>query len=648
MSNVQLGFTQIIDPASFKSINLAKIYIGEYGTLPNPANTSTWKQAYFVNSDGTRTAASQPIRTNAAGYAVDGSGNIKTIQVDGGYSLLVQDQLSVTKFSQACSAANFGSVLEFDTIAGFTGALDGSVCYFKGRDTVGDGGGGYLRFLAGSTTTANGVTIYAVTGGRLVREGWSVFGISPAWAGAKCDGIADDTAAIQSALSSMPNGGTIRTAPGQTYLINAVSPNSNTTITGGGTFKFKNNTAAFALILADLKSNITLDGVVFDGNIANQTTWSEFRHCVQILGSAGVTVRNCTFQNIIGDGVYIGVSGATLPSDVKIHGNRFIGDNTNRNGVSVAAGSDINIYGNHFYKMARPDMPGAVDIEPNVSTSTIFNVNVNGNTFVGHATPVLQKAITVNNAQAAALYNINICNNSIKDGYQYAIAVFGDNATRANTKANIVGNTIYSAITLTNSCGIIVSQGCEVNVSDNTVDTTCDIGIKSLTSAFKFSGNKVKNAAKYGIEAIGGVTDGLISGNYIEDCGTNAFAAYGGVHLQSSYTSVIDNKIISSATTKTQAGIYIESGVKNFVDGNTIRGVGVRALNFAVAPQVLGQNIYSGGFNSVNGTYPPATETWVAGDRIYHANPTAGGFIGWVCTTAGTPGTWKTFGAISA
>lgn len=207
MSNISLNYAQIIDPLSFKSINLAKIYIGEYGTLPNPANASTWKQAYFVNSDGTRTAASQPIRTNASGYAVDGSGNIKTIQVDGGYSLLVQDQLSVTKFSQACSAANSGAVLEFDTIAGFTGALDGSVCYFKGRDTVGDGGGGPLRFLAGSTATANGVTVYAVNGGRLVREGWSVFGVNVKWAGAKGDGVTDDTAAIQLAVNSIGTGG---------------------------------------------------------------------------------------------------------------------------------------------------------------------------------------------------------------------------------------------------------------------------------------------------------------------------------------------------------------------------------------------------------------------------------------------------------
>jgi len=44
----------------------------------------------------------------------------------------------------------------------------------------------------------------------------------------------------------------------------------------------------------------------------------------------------------------------------------------------------------------------------------------------------------------------------------------------------------------------------------------------------------------------------------------------------------------------------------------------------------------------------PTTGTWRVGDIVYNDTPAAGGFIGWVCTTAGTPGTWKTFGAISA
>lgn len=48
------------------------------------------------------------------------------------------------------------------------------------------------------------------------------------------------------------------------------------------------------------------------------------------------------------------------------------------------------------------------------------------------------------------------------------------------------------------------------------------------------------------------------------------------------------------------------------------------------------------------GTGAPTTGTWAVGDTVYHSAPTAGGFIGWVCVTAGTPGTWKTFGAVSS
>lgn len=48
------------------------------------------------------------------------------------------------------------------------------------------------------------------------------------------------------------------------------------------------------------------------------------------------------------------------------------------------------------------------------------------------------------------------------------------------------------------------------------------------------------------------------------------------------------------------------------------------------------------------GTAAPVTGTYKQGDIVYNSAPTAGGFIGFVCVTAGTPGTWKTFGAISA
>ena len=47
------------------------------------------------------------------------------------------------------------------------------------------------------------------------------------------------------------------------------------------------------------------------------------------------------------------------------------------------------------------------------------------------------------------------------------------------------------------------------------------------------------------------------------------------------------------------------------------------------------------------GTAAPTTGTWERGDIVLDETPTAGSFVGWVCVTAGVPGSWKTFGAIS-
>ena len=43
----------------------------------------------------------------------------------------------------------------------------------------------------------------------------------------------------------------------------------------------------------------------------------------------------------------------------------------------------------------------------------------------------------------------------------------------------------------------------------------------------------------------------------------------------------------------------------------------------------------------------PTSGTWKVGDIVYIQTPVAGGTIGWVCVTGGTPGTWKTFGTIA-
>jgi len=43
----------------------------------------------------------------------------------------------------------------------------------------------------------------------------------------------------------------------------------------------------------------------------------------------------------------------------------------------------------------------------------------------------------------------------------------------------------------------------------------------------------------------------------------------------------------------------------------------------------------------------PSSGTADVGDIAYITTPVAGGNVGWICVTAGTPGTWKEFGIIS-
>jgi hypothetical protein len=44
----------------------------------------------------------------------------------------------------------------------------------------------------------------------------------------------------------------------------------------------------------------------------------------------------------------------------------------------------------------------------------------------------------------------------------------------------------------------------------------------------------------------------------------------------------------------------------------------------------------------------PVAGTFAVGDKCWNTIPSAGGTPGWVCTTAGTPGTWKEMANLAA
>ena len=97
----------------------------------------------------------------------------------------------------------------------------------------------------------------------------------------------------------------------------------------------------------------------------------------------------------------------------------------------------------------------------------------------------------------------------------------------------------------------------------------------------------------------------------------------------------------------TQRSIYLPEQTntasaigKNQVWGNSVKN-GVQLLLETIATGCFISNKFCGYLTAVA---PPTSGAWDVGDRIYDSTPTTGSPKSWVCTVAGTPGTWVSEG----
>lgn len=82
-----------------------------------------------------------------------------------------------------------------------------------------------------------------------------------------------------------------------------------------------------------------------------------------------------------------------------------------------------------------------------------------------------------------------------------------------------------------------------------------------------------------------------------------------------------------------------------------VKDVQIEPTEVVQGKALVQYNYRNATYNAVDGlkaNAAPTTGTWRQGDITWNALATASGFAGWICVTGGTPGTWKTFGAISA
>lgn len=132
-----------------------------------------------------------------------------------------------------------------------------------------------------------------------------------------------------------------------------------------------------------------------------------------------------------------------------------------------------------------------------------------------------------------------------------------------------------------------------------------------------FQGNLSSNSTSGGLIAAT-VSDCTILGNV--DLGTG-----------SKNWILVGNTVVGNVSFGSQAGYFGPNRVVG-----TVSQVGVDINHIE-----LNRKLFAG--NS-----PPASGTYAVGDQSRNITPTAGGYIGWVCVTAGSPGVWKGFGVIQA
>lgn len=265
---------------------------------------------------------------------------------------------------------------------------------------------------------------------------------------------------------------------GRTYTLTSLAIPANCYVEGNGsTLRFPDNSTASETqsdeILTVRGSGVTIDNLRFDGRAAHQgATWSQFRHCVRIQGNVSdVTVKNCEFSNIIGDGVYVNIGDSgkncTIGPD-----NTFTSDHFNRNGISLITGTHIEVHNNTFTKCSRSGMPGPIDLEPNSSTDTLSDVSIHHNTIVGGSTKGTGTlpGIVYSGFQNAASDNISIHDNDISGSrFTDGIVIIGitDGPFNAARNLNVHDNNIHD-IGNENRFGVSINHHIGANVYGNT------------------------------------------------------------------------------------------------------------------------------------------------------------------------------------
>lgn len=115
------------------------------------------------------------------------------------------------------------------------------------------------------------------------------------------------------------------------------------------------------------------------------------------------------------------------------------------------------------------------------------------------------------------------------------------------------------------------------------------------------------------------------------------FAAFTSAGTSLAFTTDAHNIVaLGNRYATTAPPTYNGGGAITGMDGiiQTLGADGLQVLSGYWRPQISGANVLYAA------TAAPSSGTYARGDVVLKTNPAAGGVLGWVCVTGGTPGTW--------
>jgi parallel beta-helix repeat protein len=386
--------------------------------------------------------------------------------------------------------------------------------------------------------TSEQVTFLAAGTGAVQRTALTKFRdtVSVKDFGAVGDGVANDTAAIQAALSS---GATSVHITAGTYLVTGLTVAASCTIYGSGILK--KGTASATPLLNITANNVTVDGVEFQGASLNATpaTYVSGDTAILCAGSSsvsprnGITVRNVTINGFADFGMFIryaqnvmvtnnrvsycGYAGITFLSVIR----GIINGNTIQE-INASAGA-VNWYG---ISLTRDPSVNSTNSAPCTQCVVSNNIVQNVPQWTGIDSHAPYQSVITGN-------NVSGCKNGIYAQYDDGSAAFPMEARQVEISNNVVTgpSTASNSVIGIASIGLAALPNDGIFIIGNTIvgcgDYASSVGAIHISSSInsKASDNHVMRAIRMGISLTGTSSYVDISRNIVDGVQAGASSA---------------------------------------------------------------------------------------------------------------------------